>query len=305
MPSFTDKVAKQLVRASGIKRRLAQTAETENDPERLAKLVRKLRRFDRSQPPGRLRRRWNVETIAVEGHALHVVADRAGQSRRVILYLHGGGYIFGPFVTDWASCRRVASSTGCDFAVLDYPKVPEHEAPQTIAVTMQAYAVLEGRYGATSIILVGTSAGGGLALALMAQLRDEGRELPAMAILISPGVDVTLAEPIGDLEQHDVLLSVAHVRSAGRLYAGDLGAHHPSVSPLFGNLGGLPPLWVFAATSEILYPSLRTFVQTAQEAGTAATLVVGEGQQHTWPLAPTPDGRKALREIAEIIGNGG
>jgi acetyl esterase/lipase len=116
---------------------------------------------------------------------------------------------------------------------------------------------------------------------------------------------MTLTEPIGDLEQQDVLLSLAHVRSAGRMYAGDLGPRHPSVSPLFGDLSGLAPLTVLAGTSEILYPSLRTFVKGAQEAGTAATLVVGEGQQHTWPLAPIPEGRRSLREIAQISGTGG
>ncbi len=304
MPSFAARAAKQLVKATGVKRRLDRVAEAEHDPAEVARLVRKLRRFDRKAPPRRLRRRWNVETVDVEGHALHVLASRAGHSSRIILYLHGGAYMFGPFGTDWAACHRVASTTGCDFAVFDYPKVPEHEAPQTIAATMSAYDTLVGRYGAAHVILMGTSAGGALALAIMARLRDSGREQPAKAILISPGVDMTLADPLGDLERHDALLSVAHVRSAGRMYAGDLGAQHPTVSPLFADLSGLPSLWVFAGTWEILYPSLRTFVDKAKEAGTEATLIVGEDQQHTWPLAPVPEGRTSLREIAEIIGRG-
>jgi acetyl esterase/lipase len=139
----------------------------------------------------------------------------------------------------------------------------------------------------------------------MMHVRDDGGALPARAILISPGVDMTLAEPIGELEAHDVMLPVAHVTSAGRLYAGQLGADHPDVSPLFGDLSGLPPLHVFAGTAEILYPSLETFVGKARDAGTDATLIIGGGQQHTWPLSPTPDGRRALREIVEIIGTAG
>ncbi len=302
MPSLADRLATQVVKAIGIKRKLTRLAEVENDPPRLAELVRKLRRFSRPRPPRSLLRRWNFETLDSAGHDLHVATSRQGRSGRAILYLHGGGYMFGPFGTDWAACDRVASSTGCDFALFDYPKVPDHQARQTIAATKRAYGLIADQYGAENMILIGTSAGGGLALTVMMQVRDDGGALPATAILISPGVDLTLADPIGDLEPGDALLSVAHVTSAGRLYSGELAADDPSVSPLFGDLGRLPPLHVFAATAEILYPSLRTFVAKAREAGNDASLIIGEGQQHTWPLSPTPDGRKALREIAAIVG---
>ncbi|NND04554.1 MAG: alpha/beta hydrolase fold domain-containing protein [Acidimicrobiia bacterium] len=305
MPSLADRLATKVVKAMGLKGRLTRLAEVENDPDELAEQVRKLRRFSRPSPPRRIRRRWTVEMRDASGHDLHVATSRQGRSGRVILHLHGGGYMFGPFGTDWAACDRLASNAGCDFAVLDYPKVPEHQAPETISATRHAFGLLAADYGAGNVILTGVSAGGGLALAAMMQNRDEGGTLPAMAILISPGVDMTLDEPIGELEPGDALLSVAHVRSAGRLYAGALGADHPSVSPLFGDLGQLPPLHVFAGTAEILYPSLRTFVTKAREAGSGASLIVGEGQQHTWPLSPTPDGRRALDEIAGIIGAAG
>lgn len=302
MPRMSTTVANQLVKALGIKRRLEEAAAVDDDPTELASAVAKLRKTDRPHPTRRLLRHWSHDVVDVTGFPLHVMTSREGRRGRMIYYLHGGGYMFGPFPTDWASCHRVAGSANCDFAVLVYPKAPEHSAPETVRVALDAYSRLEDKYGAANIVFMGTSAGGGLALALMAELRDAGRPQPAAGVLISPGVDMTLIEPIEQLVAGDVLLSPAHVRSAGRLYAGDLGPEHPLVSPTFGDLTGLPRLQVLVGTSEILYPSISTFVERARQSGVDVELVVGEGQQHTWPLAPMPDGRDALRRIAEFIG---
>jgi len=302
MARVSSKLASKLVKAIGIKRRLQEAAEVDDDPVKLAEIVAKLRRTDQLEPSRRLQRHWEWEPVDVAGYPLHVLENRDGRSGRMILYLHGGGYMFGPFGTEWAACHRVADATDCDFAVLIYPKAPEHQAEEAVGIADQAYTVLEGRYGAENIVVMGTSAGGALAIVLMAELRDAGRTLPASGVLISPGVDMTLADSIGELEAVDVLLSADHVRSAGRLYAGPIGPEHPWVSPLFGDLGGLPPLQVFVGTEEILLPSVMSFAEAARHAGTEVSLVIGDGQQHTWPLAPTPDGREALRQIADIIG---
>ena len=120
-------------------------------------------------------------------------------------------------------------------------------------------------------------------------------------MLISPGVDIALEHDVSHLEKSDVLLSADFARGVGKLYSGDLGLRHPQVSPTFGNLAGLPPMHVFAGTKEILFPGLKRFVQRVEEGGGEAHLIVGEGRQHTWPTAPTPEGRRALRQIVEII----
>ncbi len=302
MTTLTTRAANRLVLLIGVKRRLAALAEATDLGER-DRFLAKIRRTDRPEPPWRLRRMWTHSPIDVGGFPMHLLARREAASERVILYLHGGGYMFGPFGTEWAASSRVAKGAGCDLAVLVYPKAPEYEAPQSIEVVLSAYDELERRYGPGNIAVVGTSAGGGLALAMMVRLRDASRRMPELAVLWSPGVDMTLRADVSHLEADDVLLTVAHVRMAGGLFAGDLGASHPDVSPTFGDLSGLPPLHVFAGTAEILYPSLETFVQKANDAGTTAHLIVGEGQQHTWPAAPTPEGRRALRQTVGIIRN--
>ncbi len=301
MTTWRTALATRLVRLIGIKRRLQELAHVDNDPQALARRVAKVRRTDRPTPPLRVRRTWSHEAIDVGGFPLHVLAPRAGRGDRVILYLHGGGYLFGPFGTEWAAMRKVAAATGSDWAMLIYPKAPEHHAAQTIDVAHQAFQLLADRYGARSVIVIGTSAGGGLALAVMRERRDRGEPLPSMAVLWSPGVDMTLEEDVAHLEAGDVLLSVDHVRSAGALYAGEWGARDPRVSPTFGDLSGLPPLHVFVGTAEIVYPSMLTFADRARVAGSEVHLIVGEGQQHTWPVAPTPEGREALERTIEIV----
>jgi len=302
MVSIQTKVLEQVVRLVGVKRRLARVAAVTGDPDKLAKLVKSLRRPDLLKPPRRMRRSWVHERVEIEGWPLHLLTKPDGPSRRVILYLHGGGYMFGPALFEWLAAGSMAESAGCDLAMFVYPKAPEYQAPFTVAVTLRAFAEVADRYGAADVVVVGTSAGGGLAVVTMTELRDRGLLQPSLAVLISPGVDVAIEADVSHLEKGDVLLSVGFTRGAGTLYAGALGLRHPHVSPAFGDLAGLAPMHVLAGTKEILYPGLETFVGRVSDAGGEAHLIVGEGQQHTWPTAPTPEGRRALRQIVEIIG---
>ena len=296
-----DRVAKQIVRALGIKRRLSRLAEVDDDPGAFNQRLRRLRRTDRRLPPWTVRLRWEVEHIDVSGFDLFLMTAGGSPGRRVLFYLHGGGYLFGPFGTEWAAMRKVAERSGSDFAMLLYPRAPEHNAEEALNIARVAYGVLADRIGVDRVLPVGTSAGGGLAIAMLATLRDEGREGPPCAVLVSPGVDMTLEQPVGDLEQSDVLLSTAHVRSAGRLYAGALGPEHPTISPLYGELDHLPKLHVFVGGAELLRPSIEAFARKALAAGTEVDVVVGDDQQHTWPIAPTPEGRKSLRDLIDIV----
>lgn len=302
MTSIQGRLATQFVKAIGLKRRLQKLADVENDAGALARRVEKLRRTDRRRPPWAIRRRWSAEHIEVSGSDLFVMTrPDSGSAGCVLLYLHGGGYMFGPFPTDWASMSRVAAETGCDLAMFLYPRAPEHHAQQTVDATVAAFDLLAERYGADGVVPIGTSAGGGLAVALAAELRDGGRPQPPCAVLISPGIDMTLTEDVGHLAASDVMLPADHVRSAGRVYGGPLGADHPLVSPTFGDLSDLPKLHVFVGTAEILLPSIETFAARARAAGTAVDLIYGTNQQHTWPIAPTPEGRQALRQIIGIV----
>ena len=231
MTPIGDRAATRFVRAIGPKGRLRRLAELDDDPDAFAKALLRLRRTDRRRPPRSVRTQWDVADVPVSGFDMFVMSPRhADPSASVILYLHGGGYLLGPFGTEWSAMRKIAAGAGSDFAMLMYPRAPEHPATTTLEVACAAYDELTMRYPSRQVVLAGTSTGGGLALALMAQLRDDGGPVPRCAVLVSPGVDMPLRDDASPYEDADALLSIAHVRSAGKVYARALGADHPTVS---------------------------------------------------------------------------
>jgi acetyl esterase/lipase len=301
MTTVRTKVFERMVRLLNVRGKLDAVAAASEDETRLTDLVKKQRRWDQADPPRSVKRKWNVHTLNVEGYSLHTLRRDDRNTKRTILYLHGGAYIFGPFRPEWAMLAKIADGVDCDFAIFDYPKAPEHHAIETIETTLRAFHALADQYEPSDITLMGSSSGGGLAVAVLNAIRDAEQVQPDMAILISPAVDMTLDDDLGDLEDRDILVSADFVRMAGTLYSGTLTANDPRVSPTHADLAGLSQMHIFVGSEEILLPSVRTFVDQAQAVGNNTQLIVGEGQQHTWPTAPTPEGRDAVDRIISLF----
>jgi acetyl esterase/lipase len=291
----------RLVVVLGVKRRLQQVADASDNVDELAFILRKQRKWDQPEPPRSVTRAWDVETIDLDGFAVHLGVSPSGPQRRVILYLHGGGYMFGPFRAEWPMLTKLAAATACDFALLNYPKAPEYQVEVTQSVVQQVLALLAHRYGAASVVLVGASAGGGLAVSAMVALREAGQRQPACAVLISPAVDMTMSDDVSALEDDDVLLSIDFIRSAGEAYAQPLQPADARVSPMFADLKELSPLLVLVGDHEILLPSVRRLTASARTSGTTVDLYVGHGQQHAWPHAPTPEADDAIERMAAFV----
>ena len=305
MTSLRTRAATRIVSTLGVKRRLKELTDSYQDPARFDRLLEKTRRYDRRDPPSRMVKQTEHDQVDVKGHALHFFRDQNRARDRLILYLHGGGYMFGPFAPEWKMARTVAADTDSDLAVFLYPRTPEHQAENTIDVALQAYQTVLDQHPGADIVLLGTSAGGGLSVTLMAEAAKIEMQTPLRAILVSPAVDMTLSADLDSLEPGDVLLSADYVRLAGRLYAGALGGDHPWISPTNGVLEGLPPMQVLAGDREILRPSIETFVGRVRAAGSSAELIVGEGQQHAWPTLSTPEGQQARAAMLAFIIAGG
>ena len=301
MTSFRTKAATQLVSVLGLKRKLQELADSYDDSAQFDRLLRKIRKYDRRDPPWKGGKQSGYEQIDVDGHELHVLGDGDGGSRRVILYLHGGGYMFGPFAPEWRMASSIATDTISDLASFLYPRTPEGQADRTVDLTMKAYQTLLDRYDGDEVVLVGTSAGGGLSLAVMMESIKRKMPLPSRTVLVSPAVDMTLQEDLDDLDNGDVFLPADYVRLAGRLYAGALSTDHPWVSPGKGDLEGLSPMQVYAGSREILGPSIETFVERAKAAGSSVDFFRGEGQQHAWPTLSTPEGHHARDAMSAFI----
>ena len=277
-----------------------------DDRARLAELARSRRRLDAHSPPKVLRRRWSHCETPVGDHSLHVLSPKvagANGRRRLMLYLHGGGYVFGPTAIEWLTMSRIARLVGADLAVWDYPKAPESTADETLPATQEAWDHVVERYGPENIVLVGFSAGGGLALSLLLHRRGLGRPLPAGVVLCSPWLDLTLSNPgVPSLAKGDVVLSVEGLRRDGELYAGSYELEHPLVSPQFSEFHELPPALFFAGEHEILLPDCRDAVDRMTRVGGAARLAIEPRGQHAGLLLPTPEGAKARNQIVAFMG---
>ncbi|MEZ5165539.1 MAG: alpha/beta hydrolase fold domain-containing protein [Acidimicrobiales bacterium] len=281
----------RLVRRTGFVDSFASAA---GDPDAMAALLARGRRFDVTTPPRRVRRRRDHLELSMAGGTLHVLTAPTGPGRRVLLYLHGGGYLIGPARWHWTSMAELADAAQADLAMLVYPKSPEHDHETTIGSALAAYDHVVERYGADHVVVGGDSAGGGLVATLLGEVRDRGRPVPRAALLISPWLDLMVTDPAAHAQAStDLLLTIDGCRAAGPLYAGALDPADPRVSPGFGSTEGFPPFHVFVGTEEIFLADCRAYVERAHREGRRATIREMAKGQHVAAIFPTPEGRMA------------
>lgn len=223
----------------------------------------------------------------------------------VILFMHGGAYIAGSPKTHRALTTWLAHRAGMRLFSLDYRLAPEHPFPAGLDDAVRAVrALVAAGTPMSQIVLCGDSAGGGLVLATMLRLRDEGAALPAAAALICPLTDCTgQSRSLVTNAESEPLLGLRHRDAAMQSYAGTTPLDHPYLSPLFADLRGLPPMLVEASRIEVLWDDAEQFVQKAQAAGVEITFAPHDGLAHDWHvMVPfTPESRASARRIGTFL----
>jgi monoterpene epsilon-lactone hydrolase len=247
---------------------------------------------------------FRVEALSgVSGEWASLPGSLAGP---FVLYFHGGGYNIGSV----ASYRQFVGrlSKACEYNVLsvEYRLAPEHKFPAAVEDALTAYrSLLSKGHSPKDIIFAGDSAGGGLALALMLALKDNGIEQPRGAVLISPSTD--LAKTGGTITTHqdrDPIIRMDTTNAFAERYLGPEGSpYHPLASPLYGEYSGLPPLLILVGTEEMLLDDSRRVAARAKEAGVDVTLDIWDGMFHVWPFfaAILPEGQKAIDRMGQYI----
>jgi epsilon-lactone hydrolase len=230
-------------------------------------------------------------------------SDAAGTT---VLHLHGGGYVIGSAKSHAPFASHLAATLGAPVLVLEYRLAPEHPAPTAIDDTVAAYEwLLESGIDPADIVLTGDSAGGGLAVATMARLRDTLLPLPGAAALLSPWTDATLDyDSMRTRVDEDIILSPELMRYWRGLYAGSVPFDDPRLSPALGDLEALPPMHVQVGTRELLLDDARQFADKASSAGVDVTLEVCDEMIHIWPVLGAglvPEAQDALDRITAFI----
>jgi epsilon-lactone hydrolase len=223
---------------------------------------------------------------------------------RVLLYLHGGGYVIGSAHTHRALAGKIAKGIEACCLLIDYRKAPENPFPAALDDALEAYRYLLSKgYKPENIVLAGDSAGGGLAIALQYELRDFQIPLPGCIILLSPYLDLTGSGlSRAKNAKNDRFLDVFEMRRWAEMYADDHDFSDPLISPLFGDLSGLPPVLVQASRSEVLYDDSVRFVKRAKEAGIKVTFQQWNGLIHWWHMfGSMPEAKEAIEKVIRFI----
>lgn len=216
-----------------------------------------------------------------------------------VIYIHGGSYIKTFTKYHWRFMAKLSRRTGCGLVVPNYPLLPNHTAEDAHAVMMAFYREIITKYDMSKTVIMGDSAGGGFTLALMEEAQAEGLPLPAKMVLLSPWVDVDGGNY--SLKHKDAMIDIDCVKKYGKAWAGNLDLHDPVVSPLYGNMKGLPKTFVYAGSWEVLVDDCIALVDGLNAGGTDAYIHIGKKMGHVYPLYPIPEAKPAVTEIVNIV----
>jgi epsilon-lactone hydrolase len=225
--------------------------------------------------------------------------------QKVMLYLHGGGYVVGSIDGYRMMCGQMADQLKLPLLVPEYRLAPEHPFPAAIEDAQKAYRwLLEQGHSAENIILGGDSAGGGLALATGLSLRENSLPLPGAIICISPWADLACeSQSHTHNAQAELMLNTETLKMWGLKYAGEESLQGPLISPVHADFHDFPPLLIQVGSDEILLDDARMVAQKARTAGVDVTLTIWEGLWHVWHIFGelVPESKRALEEIGRFI----
>jgi acetyl esterase/lipase len=222
-----------------------------------------------------------------------------------VLYLFGGGYVLGSPGSRRKTAGHIAAAAGADVLVPTYRLAPEHPFPGAVDDAVAAYRWLLAQGTAPDkTVVMGDSAGGGLAVSTLLALRAGGTPLPAGCVVLSPWADLTCSGPSMDSRSGaDAMVTRESLLEMAGWYLAGHDAHDPLASPVFGDLTGLPPLLALVGGDEALLDDATRLVQAVAVGGADATLFVGAGMQHVWPtwVGALPEADAALAMIGAWI----
>lgn len=240
--------------------------------------------------------------VDADGVPAEWTTDQGSREDAVVLYLHGGGYAMGSVNTSRYNLAGLVAASGFTGLNVDYRLAPEHPFPAAVDDAVTAYRWLVGRVRPERIVIAGESAGGGLALALLIRLRDEGEPLPAGCVGLSAWADLDLCgtsyEKVG---RKDLSLTRGGLHVSASVYLAGEDPRHPWASPTHGDLTGLPPLLLLASTDEIVLDDTLTIAANARAQGVEAATLIAPRQLHCW----TGYGNKVPRARRDLQTVGG
>lgn len=235
----------------------------------------------------------------------HWAISEHADEDRVILYFHGGGYVFGSPKTHRAMLARLSAMTGVVACLPKYRLAPENPFPAAIDDAVAAYQTLLARgICANKIVMGGDSAGGGLVLALLGEITRQKLPQPAGVFALSPLTDLTFSgQSFVDNAKSDVMLPTQGAANMAHQYMQSAALDDPRASPVNALFSSDTPVYLTASDSEFLLDDTRRMTVRLREQGVDVTEVIVENHPHVWPIfqGALPEADQSLRDIAAWI----
>jgi monoterpene epsilon-lactone hydrolase len=249
-------------------------------------------------------RGYKVESVQSDQGLDFDVADQSAPRKTsattIVLYLHGGGYVFGSPKTHRQVLIAMAKSFDAPVYGLDYRLAPEHPFPAAVEDAANAYRWLLERHRQASIVLAGDSAGAGLAIATAIGVRDSGLKQVLAIVAFSPYSDLAVTGASVEANAKScAMFTPRGIREAAAMYLAGADARDPRASPLYADFKGLPPMLLFASRHETLRDDTLRLAERAAAAGVKVELVLRDRLPHVWPVFVNllPEAREAFATV--------
>lgn len=237
-----------------------------------------------SIPPNEIILNYNLKQMKYKDRKVYVLSSvNNNEKNKYILYLHGGSYVAETSYKHWKFLGDLVNETGATLILPDYPLTPKHTYKDVFEMIEPLYMDIIKKVGKENLILIGDSAGGGMALGLIEKINFEKKEIPSKTILLSPWLDVRLKnKQIDDIEKLDPSLIRQALIIAGKSYAGKDGMENYLVNPIDGPVDGLKNIYIFTGTYDILNPDVHVFLEKIKNSNADIKLVEVEKAIHIW-----------------------
>ena len=246
-----------------------------------------------------------VTAVDAGGVAAEWVHAPGSSPERMVMHLHGGGYVIGSLDSHRSLAARLSAAAGAGVLLVDYRLAPEHRFPAALDDATGAWKWLVARHGDEAALAVaGDSAGASLAVSTCVVAHQQGGRMPDALVCISPWVDLTgSGDSMLSRAHDDVVLSAQWLTAMAGHYLGDGDRRSALASPLWADLAGLPPTLIMVGTAEILYDDAIRLGRAASEAGGDVTVEEFAGAVHEWVLlAPgAPESVAALDRAGSFL----
>lgn len=253
---------------------------------------------DRAKLPAGIARK----AVLADGVSCEWISPDNAVPDQVLLYLHGGGFIYGASSMHMEMVSYLAQKMGMRALMVDYRLAPDHPFPVPLEDCVTAYRwLLKQGFSSENIVVAGDSAGGNLTITSLMKLRDDGDPLPAAAACFSPVADLSNKEADFN-KMYDAVLHPRAARFMNESYLADADAHHPLISPVYGHWEHLPPLIVHAGGEEILRTDASRIEELIREASGEVEVTIYPRMWHVWQLhLSMPEAVESLDTIAQFL----